>query len=82
MIFKNLVLQALGTIRFWFLQKSTKKISCLCAFKVSGSVLPQQFQNKNGLTWKDSSRMQEVEEMVEEADVNNDGQVTYTSPHL
>ncbi len=33
-IFKNLVLQALGTIRFRFLQKkSKKKISCLCTFK-------------------------------------------------
>jgi hypothetical protein len=35
MIFKNLVLQALGTIRirFRFLQKSNKNISCLCTFK-------------------------------------------------
>jgi hypothetical protein len=33
MIFKNLVLQALGTIWFRFLQKkSKKKISCLCTF--------------------------------------------------
>jgi hypothetical protein len=37
------------------------------------------FKIKNGLTWKDGSGMQEVEEMVEEADVNNDGQVNYTS---
>jgi len=29
MILKNLMLQALGTIRFRFLQKSRKKISCL-----------------------------------------------------
>jgi len=31
---KNLVLQALGTIRFRFLhKKSKKKFSCLCTFK-------------------------------------------------
>jgi hypothetical protein len=29
-IFKNLVLPAHGTIRFRFLEKSQKKISCLC----------------------------------------------------
>jgi hypothetical protein len=34
---------------------------------------------QNGLTREDSSMMQEVEEMVEEADVNNDGQVNYAA---
>ncbi len=33
MIFKNLVLQALGTMRIRFLQKKFKKMSCLCTFK-------------------------------------------------
>ncbi len=37
-IFKNLVLQALGTIRFRFLQKKSKKMSCLCTFKNSSTV--------------------------------------------
>ncbi len=32
---KNLVLQALGTIWFRFLQKNQKKISCLCTFNQS-----------------------------------------------
>jgi hypothetical protein len=34
-IFKNLMLQALGTIWFRFLQKKKKKNSCLCTFKVA-----------------------------------------------
>ncbi len=39
MIFKNLELQALGTIRFRFLQKKLKKISCMCTFKRQDRIL-------------------------------------------
>ncbi len=49
MIFKNLVLQALG-----FCKKSKKKISCLCTFKLSGCCCPGIFSVTRWFQYTDS----------------------------